>query len=152
MHSIDALVNASLDVECLQRPGLCGRFFGSMVVIVGAACKRCVSSTIGSQFSPEGTRSSAWAAAASSQRFGVLKLIIFSSSGKLFMSQPMTVEVNMGFLWFWAAEACLAPLAVIRNRRLNSVALLDPLRSVQFSSASYAHRQQRNAAPRWEAP
>ena len=25
------------------------------------------------------------------------------------------------------------PLAVIRNRRLNSVALLDPLRSVQFS-------------------
>ena len=26
------------------------------------------------------------------------------------------------------------PLAVIRNRRLNSVALLDPLRSVQFSS------------------
>ena len=27
------------------------------------------------------------------------------------------------------------PLAVIRKRRLNSVALLDPLRSVQFSSA-----------------
>ena len=26
------------------------------------------------------------------------------------------------------------PLAVIRNRRLNSVALLDPLRSVQFST------------------
>ena len=26
------------------------------------------------------------------------------------------------------------PLAIIRNRRLNSVALLDPLRSVQFSS------------------
>ena len=45
----------------------------------------------------------------------------------------------------WAARArdffdmhtalCTKPraLAVIRNRRLNSVALLDPLRSVQFS-------------------
>ena len=28
------------------------------------------------------------------------------------------------------------PLVVIRNRRLNGVALLDPLRSVQFSSVS----------------
>ena len=27
------------------------------------------------------------------------------------------------------------PLAVIRNRRLNNVALLDPLRPVQFSAA-----------------
>ena len=30
------------------------------------------------------------------------------------------------------------PLAVIRNRRLNSVALLDPLRSVQFSDQTGA--------------
>ena len=30
------------------------------------------------------------------------------------------------------------PLAVIRNRRLNSVALLVPLRSVQFSQTDYA--------------
>ena len=29
------------------------------------------------------------------------------------------------------------PLAVIRNRRLNSVALLVPLRSVQFSSVQF---------------
>ena len=31
------------------------------------------------------------------------------------------------------------PLAVIRNRRLNSVALLVPLRSVQFSSVHTSH-------------
>ena len=31
-------------------------------------------------------------------------------------------------------EIAFCPLAVIRNRRLNSVALLAPLRSVQFSS------------------
>ena len=30
------------------------------------------------------------------------------------------------------------PLAVIRNRRLNSVALLVPLRSVQFSSVQFS--------------
>ena len=30
------------------------------------------------------------------------------------------------------------PLAVIRNRRLNSVALLAPLRSVQFSSVQFS--------------
>ena len=29
------------------------------------------------------------------------------------------------------------PLAAIRNRRLNSVALLDPLRPVQFSSVQF---------------
>ena len=33
------------------------------------------------------------------------------------------------------------PLAVIRNRRLNSVALLDPLRSVQFSSVQHLRRR-----------
>ena len=31
------------------------------------------------------------------------------------------------------------PLAAIRDRRLNSVALLAPLRSVQFSSCQYVH-------------
>ena len=34
------------------------------------------------------------------------------------------------------------PLAVIRNRRLNSVALLVPLRSVQFSSVAGRHQEQ----------
>ena len=43
------------------------------------------------------------------------------------------------------------PLAVIRNRRLNSVALLDPLRSVQFS-ASWTRALRRPGIPHRHLP
>ena len=47
----------------------------------------------------------------------------------------------------WELMTKPRPLAVIRNRRLNSVALLDPLRSVQFSSVLLACPCQSSAAP-----
>ena len=44
------------------------------------------------------------------------------------------MNVKHPLFLFWELIIKPRPLAVIRNRRLNSVALLAPLRSVQFSS------------------